>query len=238
MIDLKDCTFLIPYKYDHPDRAENMELCREYLDKHFDTNIIIDVCTGLFHRTKMINRMAAKAVTPIIINYDCDVFLHPKQIEDAVNLIRGGTHVVYPYDGRFARVPRTWYKPLKQSLSVDIFGDKQFLGMQNTTIMKVGGCVVHDKAAFFEAGGENENFISWGHEDRERYYRFTTLGYNVERVKGVLYHLDHYQGVDSSTENPYFVRNAAEFGRIKRMNKEQLKHYVCTSLQPCLSLVH
>lgn len=225
-IDLADCTFMIPYKYDHPDRAENLELCRDYLTKHFDTNTIVQEQTGLFHRTKMINKMAVKAKTPIIINYDCDVFIDPLQINVAVNMVRRGYDMVFPYDGRFARVPREWYPKLKRTLDVSIFGNKQFIGMGAQSQPKVGGCIVHNKRTFMEAGGENEKFISWGHEDRERYHRFKTLGYKVDRVAGVLYHLDHHMSIDSSPENPYYCDNAKEYKAVKNMNKEQLKQYV------------
>lgn len=229
MINLKHCTFLIPYKYDHPDRAANMELCQEYLDKHFDTNILIEVCTGLFHRTKMINKMALKAKTPIVINYDCDVFCRPSQIEDAVNAIECGDDMAYPYDGRFARVPRNdWYQKFRRSLDVSIFEGIEFMGMGIESKPKVGGCVIHNRASFIEAGGENERFISWGHEDRERFYRINALGYKVSRIPGVLYHMDHYMSADSSPDNPYFRANALEYAKVKNMDKEQLKQYICT----------
>lgn len=229
--DLKHVTFLIPYKYDHPDRFENMELCRMYLDKHFNTNIIIEVANGLFHRTKMINSMARKAITPIIINYDCDVFIHPLQIVEAVKRIEQGEDIVFPYDGRFARVPRSYYPELKRTLSVDIFEGIEFTGMGAMSKPKVGGCIVHNKASFFDAGGENEKFISWGHEDRERYDRFTKLGYIIDRVPGVLYHLDHHIGSDSSADNPHYTANLLEYKYVTSLCKEQLKEYVCQNLK-------
>lgn len=227
-MNLTDCTFMIPYKFDSQDRAENMELCREYLDKHFKTNILIEVSNDTpFHRTKLINKMAKKARTPIIINYDCDVFIDPEQILKAVELIRNGeADLVYPYDGRFARVPRTYYKQLKLSLNVSILEGIEFTGMGAKSLPKVGGCVVHDRNSFLLAGGENENFISWGHEDKERKIRFEKLGFKVSRVDGVLYHLDHEISTDSSPCNPYYVQNASEYRKVKYMNTEDLKKYV------------
>lgn len=233
--DLKHVTFMIPYKYDHPDRLENMELCREYLDKHFDTNVLIEVTTGKFHRTKMINRMAKKAKTDIIINYDCDVFIHPSQIVQAVQMVEAVADMVYPYDGRFARVPRSYYPELKRTLSVAILAGIEFTGMGERSKPKVGGCIVHNKSSFLAAGGENERFVSWGHEDRERFLRYTKLGYKVDRTPGVLYHLDHHISEDSSPDNPHYKANYLEYKYVYSLTQEQLKEYVCQNLKPQLS---
>jgi hypothetical protein len=63
--------------------------------------------------------------------------------------------------------------------------------------------VGYSRHAFWEAGGENENFVAYNPEDQERVYRWKTLGYQVARVSGPLFHLDHYRGDNSSyaTEN-------------------------------------
>ena len=38
-----------------------------------------------------------------------------------------------------------------------------------------------DAASIIEGGMENENFRAYAPEDKERYFRFTTLGYKVGR---------------------------------------------------------
>jgi len=52
------------------------------------------------------------------------------------------------------------------------------------------------------------------------------LGYKVGRIKGVIYHLDHFISIDSSEKNPYFDSNWAELRKEKLMNDYQLKEYV------------
>ena len=42
------------------------------------------------------------------------------------------------------------------------------------------GSVLQDKC-IQEGGMENENFKAYAPEDKERFYRFTTLGYSVGR---------------------------------------------------------
>lgn len=245
-IDLKDVTFTIPVFYDHPDRKQNLDLSVCLIQHYFDTNIIVqenksaglshigeytDYWTSdhpVFHRTKMLNEMAENATTDIIVNWDCDIILPPLQIWKAVQAIRRGADMVFPYDGRFARMPRlVWYKDLCHWLDIGIIGDTKFNGMNsNDNLNSVGGAVLWNKASYFAAGGENENFISFGAEDQERVVRAEKLGLNIERVKGCLYHLNHWVGVNSTTSNPYFMKNREEFERVKEMSKEELQKYI------------
>lgn len=244
-IDLKDVTFMIPVSYDHNDRKENLDLCIAYLKKHFYTNIIISEQGGnhfeyhyphcdyvhfssnVFHRTRMLNGMAKLANTQYIFNYDCDVFISPLQILEAVNKLRTGElDMVYPYDGRFARVPRSFYPMLSKWLDVGFFKNSVFKGMLEGDFPSVGGAVAFNKQKYFEAGGENEFMISYSPEDLERKERFDRLGYKVGRVQGTLWHLDHFVGVNSSSKNPFFSDAYKEFNKIKSMTRDELKNYV------------
>jgi hypothetical protein len=94
--------------------------------------------------------------------------------------------------------------------------------------ISVGGAIGYLKKSFINAGGENENFISYGAEDLERNYRFKTLGYEVERVKGALYHLDHAITLDSSNKHEDFEANKKEYEKVSKMNKAELADYVAT----------
>ena len=79
--------------------------------------------------------------------------------------------------------------------------------------------------SYIEGGMENENFKSWGPEDAERLYRFTTLGYNVSRINDWVYHLEHARGENSWYNNPYMQNNTNLWESLQRMNKDQLKQY-------------
>lgn len=245
-IDLTDVTFTIPVHYDHKHRQENLDLSVAVLQQTFDTNIIIGeqgsdqfeyhspfstymaFGTPLFHRTKMLNEMAAVATTPIVVNWDADILIPPLQILEAVQMIRDGeADMVYPYDGRFARVPRIpWLQQMLNFLDVGMFGKSHFSGMGKESFISVGGAIVVNKEKFFESGGENEHFISYGPEDQCRFHRWKKLGYAVKRVKGVLYHLDHFLSINSSSKHEHFNGNNIEYGKIKKMNPEQLRAYV------------
>lgn len=240
-IDLSDVTFMIPYKRDHQDREDNLRLSISMIRKHFHTQVIIFEQNGrttggigesyiynddlkVFHRTFMLNEMCNKTITKIIVNWDADVIVPPAQIYESVRRIRDDeADMVYPYDGRFARVTRDNFNNVYSSQDIGCLAGKMFKGMIPGDRKSVGGALVMKKEAFIAAGMENENFISYGPEDVERLYRFEMLGFRVAKTKGVLYHMDHYIGQDSGSDHPYFKGNEAELLRIQRMNQAKLK---------------
>ena len=246
-LDLTDVTFTIPVLYDSHDRKQNIDLSVCMLQRDFETDIIIGEQGGrhfiymaewgkyipfddmkAFHRTKMLNDMAMLADTSIIVNWDCDVFVPPMQIWLAAEAVRNGQDMVYPYDGRFARVPRTWFKKVEHHLDIGIFGDTEFTGKKGKPmpVSSVGGAIFFDKNAFIDGGMENEKMISYGPEDCERWNRFHALGFKVLRIPGSLYHMDHFIGPNSSSRCPYFKANHIELAHIRAMKPEKLREYV------------
>jgi hypothetical protein len=246
-IPLRDVTFTIPVFYDHPDRKKNLDLCVCLLQHYFDTNIIVTENKSLmfgymtewvtylrsehqvFHRTAMLNEMAQLAQTEYIFNWDADVTIPPLQILKAVQELRNGADMVYPYNGQFARVPRMpFFRQLESCLDVGFLSATRLDGTGEKDKESFGGAVGWNRKRFFEAGGENENFISFGAEDYERYERASKLGYVIKRVRGCLFHLNHWIGTNSSTRNPYFIHNRVEYEKVKGMSKEELEDYIKT----------
>lgn len=243
-LDLRDVTFTIPVLYDHRDRKHNLDLSVCMLQKDLDTTVIVGEQGGhrmqymeqyckyhafdmeQFHRTKMLNDMANMSETPIIVNYDADVIIPPLQLYEAARLIREGqADMVYPFDGRFARVPRERnFQVLERSLDLGSFCKNFFKNQDKYD--SVGGCILYNKESFVHGGMENENMISFGPEDHERYERFQRLGFAVKKVKGVLYHIDHFKGLNSTTAQPFFSTNHKELDKIRAMSNAQLSRYV------------
>lgn len=242
-LDCKDVTFNIPVKYDHPDRMENMKMVEEWVWRNFDTKIIVGEQEtnkfrdgtykymhfnsrdmDSFHRTRMLNTMAEMSETPCIINFDCDNIVPIMQMMIGVDMLRRGAEMVYPYDGRVARVERGKWRPLLMNRGIDcgVFKGVMFKGTRPIDPKSVGHIIMWNKEKFFEIGGENENFISYGPEDVERWERAEKLGVRIERVKGICYHIDHYIGADSSGGNKHFGANYKELERIRKLSKDQL----------------
>jgi hypothetical protein len=237
---LLDTTFIIPVAFDHGDRKANLELSIKHLQQTFDTNINLIEQNGNhfqylegpcdyatyqgkeFHRTRMINTIAKFVRTDYVVNWDADVILNPVQIWYSVQLLRAGIDVVYPYDGNFKNIPRPLHGALKNNLSYLIC--KHFNGPTESW----GGAIFMNRLKFISVGGENEKFISWGPEDAERFTRFLKMGLKVDRIKGWLYHLEHYRGQNSGRRNPYLEANRKEWHMIRLMEPEALKEYIKT----------
>jgi hypothetical protein len=249
-LDLTDVTFTVPVHYDHADRKHNIDLSICLLQRSFNTNVYVmeqgsdkfgyfsqwakytKFPGADFHRTKMLNIMCHEAETPIVCNFDCDVILPPMQLWLSVEAIRQReAEICYPFDGRFARVPRLpWFKQLEVRLDIGIVVNTEFKGKHGgkMPISSVGGCLLYDKAAFIAAGMENEKFISYGPEDCERWDRFHILEMKVLRIGGCLYHLDHFIGPNSNKRHKHFAANEVELHKIRAMDKEALLQYVKT----------
>lgn len=244
-LDCSDLTFTIPVMLDHADRKRNVDLCLCHLQKYIKAPIIIGECktdgfsyTGEwakyikypyteFHRTKMLNEMAKVSDTPFIANWDCDVFIPPLQIWLSYELLRAGGQMVYPYDGRFARMDRfPWFKKVESVIDIGITSDAKL--SRRDVKESVGGAVCWNKEAFIEYGMENEYMISYAPEDVERYERAFKLGCKIEKVPGVLYHMDHYKGPDSHNMNPHFSKSRALLEKYRAMTSDELRKEVDT----------
>lgn len=222
-IDL-DASFLIPYKYDHKDRFENLELVKKDLSC-FNAEILIkENDYPKFHRTKILNDLAKVCTKDILCIYDTDVLIPPMQIIEAVKRIKNGDDMVYPYDGRFARVPRKWYQTLLKYLDIGMLSRETFEGMREHDLKSVGGAIFFNKKSYFEGGGENENFISYAPEDKEINERFTRLGFKIERVNGVIYHIDHFISLDSYIHHEDYPNNEKEYHRVKNLTDTELRN--------------
>lgn len=238
-LHLEDVTFTIPVNFDHPDREINLTRVVRHLRKHYNTNILIGEqggthfstgsgydylpFTGMarFHRTKMLNDMALRAATPIIVNYDADVLFPLIQIVQAVKLCRKGIGMVFPYDGRFARIPHSMH-----SLQIHELNTDSLYGSQPGCTLSSGGCMFFLKSEYIKGGMENEHFISYGTEDSEIHERMSRVGIDVRRIKGPLYHYNHHVGINSSPSNPHWERNCQELEAIRFMSNKKLKEYI------------
>lgn len=247
MFDLTNTTFLIPFRKDSEDRVRNLRACIAYLNKHFETHIIIMeespqrtfFDTGKFkyifnqnpselmHRTRMLNDMCKISTTPLIVIMDTDILLPPNQLWDAQQLIRSNQFdVVYGYGGKFINFIEPYISRIIANNSLDGIEEQHGHMIHPSSL---GGCIMFNKSVFIAGKGENERFCSWGWEDNERLHRFGTLGYRITRVNGILYHLNHASSTNSAnTSHQAYHNNQQEYMKVASMNKEQLRQYICT----------
>jgi hypothetical protein len=255
-LDISDVTFTIPISYDHEHRKENINILLRILQKDFNVYTFIhEIGNGKamfsylaekdshyyssfyfydnnkkFHRTKILNQMAKACTSKFIFNWDADVLIAPIQIYMAVEALRAGADMVYPYRWAFARMPREiWFNKIRDYEDIGMVGDTRFNGMNVGDAISLGGAVGFNRKSFLSYGGENENFISYGAEDVERYHRFKKLGARVERVAGEnMYHMNHYVGPNSCPRHEDFANNDKELKKIRSMNADELHNYIAT----------
>jgi len=180
----------------------------------------------VFHRMKIINEMISISNTKVIVNYDCDVLLKPETYQKSCEMILNHSYdVVYPYGfGRFQKQifadDEIVTKFINQEFDFSIL-EKKFQPYQ----AEYGHVQFFNKDSYIDAGMENENFLSWSPEDKERYFRFDKMGYNVGRIDDYVYHLEHSRGQNSNHNNPYLQKNMELWNYLEKLNKSQLANY-------------
>jgi len=180
----------------------------------------------MFYRMRYLNEMIYQADTEIISNYDADVLLPLSSYIESQRLIMSGEHdVVYPYGkGLWQKKIYTTDETVSEFLSNDCdFSvlEKKF----DPDNAESGHVQFIRKSVYVEAGMENENFISYSPEDKERIHRFCLMGYNVGRIDDTVYHLEHVRTPNSWLTNPHMQENFNLWNQLQLLNKEELIQY-------------
>lgn len=241
-LELDDLTVTIPFRRDSGERLLNLGVVTRALEAHTTARVVVgtgqpaeldgvvaasaevvqvdDPAGRPFHRTRVLNHLAAAVTTPLLANHDADVVVPLGQLEAAAAaLSSGAADLVLPYDGRMVDVPLPAHPWLER-------GDYAALPPSGVRLLhprSVGGCVLWRTCAFRAAGMENERFRSWGLEDVERVERAARLGLTVRRGDGVLYHLRHARGPDSVETGRLYAANQRELARIRGLDDASLR---------------
>jgi len=184
----------------------------------------------VFYRMHILNEMLAMTTTKVVVNCDCDILLPIETyLESYRMIVDGEADVVYPYGNG------NWQKQVladDELVSEFLNSDCDFSILENKSNVwssDFGWVQFFDRDVYFEGGMENENFRGSSPEDKERYFRFTTLGYRVARIDNFIYHLEHSRGKNSwptSVQgNPYMSENFELWESLQKMNKDELKTY-------------
>ena len=179
----------------------------------------------LFHRQKVLNEMIMEADTEIVVNYDCDVILPLESYVSAyTGIMEGVFDVVYPYgDGMYQRRVNAEDSVVSSFLDSNDYSILDGVSDEHTS--DFGWAQFFRRQVYIDGGMENENFRAYAPEDKERYFRFTTMGYKVGRVNDVVYHLEHARGENSWFSNPHMQDNMDEWNKICKMDKSALLEY-------------
>lgn len=184
----------------------------------------------VFYRMHILNEMLAMSKTDVVINYDCDVLMPVETYVNAYeSILNGACDVVYPYgNGNFQKQVHVTDEIVSDFLNNDF--DLSILDKSSQVSTSDFGWVqFFNRSVYIEGGMENENFRGSSPEDKERFFRFTTLGYKVRRIDNWIYHLEHSRGANSWPEsirgNPYMEQNFEVWNHLQTLNKQKLKEY-------------
>ena len=179
----------------------------------------------LFHRQRVLNEMIMEADTDIVVNYDCDVILPKESYKSAYDsIVDGECDVVYPYgQGMYQKQVLATDEVVSNFLDKTDYSHLDSVSKTHTS--DFGWAQFFKRQVYIDGGMENENFKAYAPEDKERFYRFKTLGYNVGRINNYVYHLEHARGENSWFSNPHMQSNMSEWEKIEKMNKENLLEY-------------
>ena len=207
-------------------RRDALPVLEDILDVDVKVNHIFEQSNEpLFHRQKVLNEMIVAADTEIVVNYDCDVLLPLDSYHEAYQSILHHTHdVIYPYgQGMYQQQVRATDEIVSHFLQTKDF---DYLNQHsNLHTSDFGWVQFFNRKVYIDGGMENENFKAYAPEDKERFYRFTTLDYNVGRINDYVYHLEHARGENSWFNNPHMTSNMQEWEKIQMMDKQQLVEY-------------
>jgi predicted glycosyltransferase involved in capsule biosynthesis len=198
---------------------------KKYVDTSNLTYLYEENQEPLFCKSKILNDLIVAANTKVVANYDIDCILPLEsyyQAYEEINLNRAD--VVYPYGcGVYqwrAEYNHDIYKEFIKHLDISVL-DKQKT-LSNSTI---GWTQFVNRQKYIDSYMMNENFISWGCEDDEFYYRMSVLGNRIGRIDNYVYHLEHSRTNNSWFSNPNFNNNWVLWNTIKSFDREQLIEY-------------
>lgn len=207
-------------------KNEALPILNDILDVSVEINHIFEKSyEPLFHRQKVLNEMIVSSDTQIVVNYDCDVLLPLNSYCEAYNSILNHEYdIVYPYgQGMYQKQVRATDEIVSEFLETKDF---TYLDQHsNLHTSDFGWVQFFNRQVYIDGGMENENFKAYAPEDKERFYRFDRMGYNIGRVNDFVYHLEHSRGENSWFNNPHMISNMGEWEKIQRMDKKQLIEY-------------
>ena len=198
---------------------------RKYADTSNLTYLYEETEEPLFCKSKVLNDLIVAADTKVVANYDADCILPLESYHYAYNAINDNqADVVYPYGcGVYqwrAEYNQDIYEEFVNRLDVSVLDKNKTLS--NSTI---GWTQFINRQKYIESYMMNENFISWGCEDDEFYYRMSVLGNRIGRIDSYVYHLEHSRTHNSWFSNPNFNNNWILWNTVKTFDKEQLVEY-------------
>ena len=202
-----------------------LPIIKKYVDVSNLTFLYEESNEPLFCKSKVLNDLIVASETKFVANYDTDCILPLTSYHEAYHLLESNqADVVYPYQCGIYQWRSTYsmdiFNSFMNTLSTNVLDKDKSLS--NSTI---GWTQFINRQKYIDSYMMNENFISWGCEDDEFYFRMSTLGNRIARVNNYVYHLEHSRTHNSWFSNPNFNNNYHLWNTIKTFDRNQLVNY-------------
>jgi len=207
----------------------------DLIQKYKNINFKFFTCPKniFFHRTKYINEMLDFTETPVVCVYDIDIIFDPEiYFKSQQEILNDEYDMIYPYAKGYFQVDIL--KQAKKEVFLKELSIQTLFSSQSNFInfspfilkyCEYGHAIFFNTKKYQNAGGENENFLSWGPEDQERYFKFNQLKFKIKWQNNTIIHFDHERTPDSDYTNPHYKNNDLLFDKIKKMTREEFIQY-------------
>ena len=182
---------------------------------------------SLFHKTRILNDLIVMAKTSVVCSHDVDAIYPVTSHQDAYRLIKQDqADVVYPYGCGVYQYQVDYPMEVFHAFLDSGFNMEVIQPHCRTESSTIGWTQFYDRAKVIKGGLWNENFLSWGAEDCEFYYRFNALGYRVARIPDWIWHFEHSRTHNSHYHNPKFMDNHNLWQWLREQNQDTLVKYM------------
>ena len=202
-----------------------LPVIQKYVSTDKLTHIFEDSKEKFFHKTRILNDLLVASDTEIVYNHDVDVILPQRSVETAYKAIKDHADAVYPFGCGVYQWAVNYPGELFEKFLDSNFNFQILDGYRGRVASSIGWGQMIKRDVEIEAGLWNENFISWGAEDCEFYFRLNILGYKVGRVNDDIYHFEHGRTFNSHYHNPKFMDNHKLWQNIRTWDKEDVFAY-------------
>lgn len=203
-----------------------LPVIKKYVETNQLTHIFEENDEKFFHKTRILNDLLVASETSIVYNHDVDIVLPKKSYEIAYNAIKNGNaDAVYPfgcgvYQWAVNYSESTFNQFLDSNFDFNVLNYSKF-----RVASSIGWGQMLKREIEIQVGLWNENFISWGAEDCEFYFRLNSFGCRVGRVNNDVYHFEHGRTFNSHYHNPKFMDNHNLWQSIRTWDANKLKSY-------------
>jgi hypothetical protein len=199
---------------------------KKYVDTSNLVHIFEESDEKFFHKTKILNDLFCESKNEIVYNYDVDVIVPSNSIIYAYDAIsKEHCDVVYPFGCGVYQWAVDYSLERMEEIIANNFDFGTIQKYSNRQSSTIGWGQILKRSVYIDGYMWNENFISWGAEDCEFYYRMNALGYRVGRVGGDIYHFEHGRTFNSHYHNPKFMENHNLWQWMRNQDKETIVQY-------------